>query len=237
MAELISGLSKYTIDTPENWTTINPILPKDVLCFEFVLGVYNLKIGDGINTWNNTPYFTDQPDVLANYSTLGVVSRAVLDEIKLGLEDTKYISPALLLSHLQTANNGDTIILSPGSTIYREVTPETYINNTDYPPLRPYGAAEPENGGLIPDVAFRMEHPGSATLSFEVRKGRGDTEIRLCKNQIELMSWISSHAAYRTNTYNISFVPGDIIALQARESYGSSDGRVRNIRLLISPIS
>lgn len=43
-------------DTAANWTSNNPILAAGEFAWEF--DNKNLKIGDGINTWKNLPYFT-----------------------------------------------------------------------------------------------------------------------------------------------------------------------------------
>lgn len=236
MSETLPGLIKYSLDTKENWELVNPILPKDIFCFETSINGIKLKIGNGSNTWSDIPYFENQTPVLSELSTLGVVSRAVLADLDIGLNEFKYITPSILLSHLQKKFSGDTIILTPGTHVYRSVAPETYIYVFDYPPLRPYGSAEPEQGGLIPDVAFRMEHKGSATISLQSRKGVRNTQIRICKNLTELQSWVISWSNYRTQTHNVDFIPGDIIAVQAKKLSGSSDGRIRNIQILVNQI-
>lgn len=231
--ELLSGLAKYSLDTKENWELANPILPLNTLCFETDGFTVKLKIGNGISTWNATPYFNGQQPVLADLYTLGTVSRALLDDISLGINEEKYISPALLLEHLRSKIGGDQLILSPGTNKYRFDDSEVYINNFDYPTLRPYGSPEPENGGVIPDIAFRMEHKGTVTVSFQSRKGIGSTSVRICKNLTQLGEWSTTSNSYRTQTINVDVIPGDIIAIQAMISgFLAYNGRVRQVRLL-----
>ena len=234
--ELLSGLIKYSFDTRNNWEVVNPILPLRTLCFSIDGTEVKLKIGDGIQPWNAIPYFSDQLDVIGNLSTLGLVNRSLLGDLNIGTDDTKYITPALLLTYLRKKYSGDTFILTPGSNIYRAVDEETYIIVSEYPPLRPYGTSEPAQGERIPDIAFRMEHKGSCTLSYQQRKGQGYTYVRIAKNLEVLDEQPAASSSYRTYTYNISFVPGDIIQVQGRDISFIGTGRIRNVRLLVSNI-
>lgn len=233
--ELLSGLAKYSLDTKENWELANPILPLNTLCFETDGLTVKLKIGNGISTWNATPYFNGQQPVLADLYTLGTVSRALLDDVSLGINEEKYISPALLLEHLRSKVGGDQLILSPGKNKYRFNDSEVYINNFVYPTLRPYGSPEPENGGRIPDIAFRMEHKGTVTVSFQSRKGAGSTAVRVCKNLVQLKEVITTSKSYKTYTSTVDVIPGDIIAVQAM-IFGNLafNGRIRQVRLLVA---
>ncbi len=234
--ETLSGLVKYTIDNTNNWQVTNPILPTNVLCFESVGTNYKLKIGDGINRWNTTPYFIDQPLPFADLDILGSVTKATLSETIDGIDSQKYITASQLLTRLSSLVSGDLIILAPGSLKYRYIDNEVYIDNNDYPALRAYGTPEPENGGYVPDIAFRMEHKGSATISFQMRKGLGNTYIRVAKNLEVLQEWSSTSSSYRTFTTNVSFVPGDIIQIQAKDTWVYYTGRIRQVRLLTNTI-
>lgn len=233
--EPLSGLVKYSRDTKNNWEVTNPILPLDVFCFELNSGDFKLKIGDGVRRWNDTPYFVDQLKVLADMSIRGVVFQASNLESLDGIEDTKYITTAQLLVKLNTYVSGDLIILTPGSTIYQRVDAETYITNGDYPALRPYGSSVPKNPSA-PDIAFRMEHKGEITLSYQQRKGLGNTYIRIAKNLEIVDEQVAASFSYRTYTFNISVVPGDIIQVQARDASFLWSGRIRNVRILVANI-
>lgn len=234
--ETLSGLVKYTIDNTNNWQITNPILPTNVLCFETVGNDYKLKIGDGINRWDTTPYFIDQPLPLADLNILGAVIKSTLSETIDGLNSEKYVTASQLLTRLGSITSGDLVTLSPGSLKYRFHDSEVYITNTAYPTLRNYGSPEPEDGGYPPDIAYRMEHKGSATLSFQTRKGLGNTYIRVARNLEVLQEWAPTSASYRTFTTNVSFVPGDLIQIQARDTNVYDTGRIRQVRLLTNTI-
>lgn len=49
-------------DTSTSWTNINPILGDGEMGYEKDTG--KLKIGDGIRTWNQLPYFQPQTSTL-----------------------------------------------------------------------------------------------------------------------------------------------------------------------------
>ena len=52
-------------DSAAHWTATNPILAEGELCIELDSG--KMKIGDGINHWNDLPYFTGGVSTDKNY--------------------------------------------------------------------------------------------------------------------------------------------------------------------------
>ena len=235
---ILKSLTQLSLDTTENWNTINPLIPTGCICLENTGTELKLKVGNGIETWNTLPYYsTISTPVLATENIAGIVQKCIEEEAIFSVNNEKYISPDNFLKQLKFHTNGDKLILSPGSTIFKSYNPETYITNYDWPTLLPYGSAQPEGFGYPPSVSFRMEHFGEVTVSFQVRKGSGDFEIRICKNLETVVTHISNNSSYRTFSRNVSIVPGDIITVQTHIwDSGGLGARIRNIRILINTI-
>ena len=235
----LKSLTRLNLDTTENWNTINPLIPTGCICLENTGINLKIKVGNGIERWNTLPYYGDMSTpLLATENVAGIVQKCIEEEAIFSLDNEKYITPDNFLKQLKFHTNGDQIVFTPGSTIYKQYSQEAYIDNYTWPTLLPYGSAEPDGYGAPPSVSFRMEHFGQITTSFEVRKGIGEFEVRICKNLETIMTHVSNTAAYRTYSDTFDIIPGDIVTVQAHIWAVSGLGaRIRNIRVLINAIT
>lgn len=238
---ILSGYINHCTDTAENWVLNNPIIPAGVLCLEINLNnTIRIKLGDGISTWNSLPYKFDYDIGLATETEPGLVTRASNVEALNGIDLTKYISSAALkhvLDNFNFASNG--IILTPGTIPYKQILTTQISNDTLYASTLPYGSAEPLDFlNDLNDIAFRLEHVGSATLAITHRRssGTGTCYLRVVKNGTQLNSWTTTSTANNVRTMTITFEPGDIIQIQFRSSASGTYHEVSSCNLLISQL-
>lgn len=114
---VLSGLSGQCFDTSVNWATINPVVPVGVLCIEDLgTGEYKLKIGNGVNNWDDLDYFPSATASipLATESEFGIAKRATLLEVLNGLEQTKFVTP--YTQHNYHTQDGHKTVPATGTT-------------------------------------------------------------------------------------------------------------------------
>lgn len=236
----LSANIQHCLDTTNNWTNENPILPLGVFGIEILIdNSIKIKLGDGSTLWNNLNYRFEGISVeMATEVLAGLVIKASSAEAISGINPNKYMTPFTTKQAIQANVVNTGLILEPGSVPYKHFLFERSFNNTTYSANLNYGSAEPVGFGEIPEVSFRMEHKGVATLNYTHRRlsGTGWIYTRISKNNSTIQEQNMNTNSYITRSLTISFVPGDMVNIRCRTDNTSTSGQIKDIQISIKSL-